>query len=108
MPKEDTQWKKGQSGNLLGKPKGILNSKTILERFMSIVQTVENQITGEFEGLTVEEQIHLAQLKKAKEGDLFAYKEILDRLEGKAKQNVDLNAQIEQKVTQIRVKKRDE
>ena len=108
MPKEDSQWKKGQSGNPLGKPKGIQNSKTVLERFLSIEQNVQNEVTGTIEGLTVEEQIHLAQIKKAKEGDLFAYKEILDRIEGKSLAKSEVKQEIEQTTYTVKVKRRNE
>jgi hypothetical protein len=48
-----------------------------------------NPLTGELEDLTVAEVMNLAIIAKAKNGDLFAYREILDRLEGKAQQNID-------------------
>lgn len=101
-------FQKGQSGNPNGRPKGVPTAKTILERFMSIEQNATNELTGELENLSVAEQMHLAQIKKAKEGDLFAYKEIIDRLEGKTKQSIELDANVEQNITRITVKKRDE
>jgi hypothetical protein len=101
-------FQKGQSGNPNGRPKGVPTAKTILERFMSIEQNATNELTGELENLSVAEQMHLAQIKKAKEGDLFAYKEIIDRLEGKSKQSIELDANVEQNITRITVKKRDE
>jgi hypothetical protein len=84
------QFKKGESGNPNGRPKGVPNSKTRLLRLLELVQTKTNPITGEKEEFTVAEQLDLVVLQKAFKGDLRAYQEILDRLEGKAKQSTEL------------------
>jgi len=93
MSKEDNlrpAWKKGQSGNPNGRPKGALSSKTILNRFLSLVEKgVKNPVTGEFEDMTVAEVMNLSIIAKARKGDLSAYREVLDRLEGKPQQNID-------------------
>ena len=101
-------FQKGQSGNPAGRPKGVPTARTILEKFMSIEQNGINELTGEFENLSVAELMHLAQIKKAKEGDLFAYKEILDRLEGKSQTNLKVDGQIESRKIVIGYKKKDE
>jgi hypothetical protein len=72
-----------------GRPKGSLNSKTILNKFLALEQQVKNPITGEFEKMSVYELMSLSIIAKARKGDLQAYKEILDRLEGKAQQKID-------------------
>jgi hypothetical protein len=89
------------------KPKS-LKSVDILNKFLSVEKDMVNPLTGLEGKLSIAELMHLKQIANAVQGDISAYKEIIDRLEGKAKQNVDLNAQIEQKTTVIRVKKRDE
>lgn len=94
MPKEDTQWKKGQSGNPLGKPKGIINSKTILERFLSIQKEMVNPLNDELESMSIAELMHLKQIANAMQGDLAAYKEIIDRLEGKTTNKIDIDADV--------------
>jgi hypothetical protein len=83
-------FEKGQSGNPKGRPKGAISSKTILSRFLSLVEKgVKNPVTGEFEDMTVAEVMNLSIIAKARKGDLSAYREILDRLEGKAQQSID-------------------
>lgn len=86
---------KGVSGNPAGKPKGVPNSKTRLLRLLELVQTKTNPITGEKEEFSVAEQLDLVVLQKAFKGDLNAYKELMDRLEGRAKQTTDINANIQ-------------
>jgi hypothetical protein len=53
---------------------------------------MENPITGEVEGFSVAEQMDLAQILKAKEGDVNSYKTIMDRLEGKPRETIDQNS----------------
>jgi hypothetical protein len=90
FPNKETQFKEGKSGNLNGRPKGSISSKTILNRFLSLVEKgVKNPVTGEFEDMTVAEVMNLSIIAKARKGDLSAYREVLDRLEGKAQQNID-------------------
>lgn len=86
---------KGVSGNPAGKPKGVKHSKTRLLRLLQLVTKVRNPVTGEKEEFTVAEQLDMIILQKAFKGDLRAYQEILDRLEGRAKQTTDINANIQ-------------
>jgi len=86
---------KGEIRNPNGRPKGIPNSKTRLLRLLELVQVKTNPITGEKEEFTVAEQLDMMVLQKAFKGDLKAYQEILDRLEGRAKQTTDINANIQ-------------
>jgi hypothetical protein len=85
-----TPFKKGEVANPNGRPKGIPNSKTRLLRLLELVQVKTNPITGEKEEFTVAEQLDMMVLKKAFNGDLKAYQEILDRLEGRAKQTNEI------------------
>ena len=88
------QFKKGQSGNPAGKPKGVEHSKTRLLRLLQLVTKVRNPVTGEDEEFTIAEQLDMKIIAKAMKSDLRAYQEILDRLEGKPKQTTDITADI--------------
>ena len=90
FPNKETQFKEGQSGNPAGRPKGVPNSKTRLLRLLELVQTKVNPVTGEKEEFTVAEQLDMVLINKALKGDLNAYKELFDRLEGRAKQSTEV------------------
>ena len=84
-----TPFEKGKPGGP-GRPKGVPNSKTRLLRLLELVQVKTNPITGEKEEFSVAEQLDMMVLQKAFKGDLKAYQEILDRLEGRAKQTSEV------------------
>lgn len=85
-------FKKGEDErrNKNGRGKGVPNSKTRLMRLLEITQEKENKLTGDVEEFSVAEQMDMALIVKALNGDIVAYKEIIDRLEGKATNNVDV------------------
>lgn len=76
--------------------KGKEHSKTRLKRLLHAMQDLQNPFTGQIEGFTIQEQMDLKQILKALEGDTTAYREILDRIEGKPIQTTDVNQRIEQ------------
>ena len=82
--------KPGEVRNPKGYPKGMEHSSTRLKRLLKLTQNLENPITGEQEGFSVLEQLDMQQILKAQKGDLPAYKEVMDRLEGKSKESIDL------------------
>ena len=82
-------FEKGNPGGP-GRPKGVENSKTRLLRLLSLVQKKKNPINGLEEEYTVLELMDMQQVFKALKGDEKAYKEILDRLEGRAKQTNEI------------------
>ena len=75
-----------------GRGKGVLNSSTRLKKLLELVKESTNPITGEKEDFTVAELtdaklINIVLGKNTKDLVVIAaYKELLDRLEGKAKQ----------------------
>ena len=85
-----TPFPKGVSGNPSGKPKGVEHSKTRLLRLLQLVTKVRNPVTGEDEEFTIAEQLDMKIIAKAMKSDIRAYQEILDRLEGRAKQTNEI------------------
>jgi hypothetical protein len=106
FPNKSTQFSKDRQPE--NRVKRDISSKTILNRFLSIEKDMINPLNGIEEKLTMAEIMHLKQLANAIQGDLASYKEIIDRLEGKTKQSIELDANVEQNITRITVKKRDE
>ncbi len=84
--------KPGEVRNPNGRPKGVPNSKTRLARLLTLVQNIQNPITGEQEGFTVAEQMDMQQILKALGGDTKAYQAVTDRLEGRPAQAVDVTS----------------
>ena len=103
MAREDnlTPYTKGQSGNPKGRPVGALGSKTILQKYLNITTNAVNPITNETESLTVAEQMHLKQIAKAIDGDIYSYKEINDRLEGRTTIVQEIKQEVTQKTLRI-------
>jgi len=85
------QYKKGQSGNLKGRPKGTLSIKTLIEKVWS-----EELTEKDAEGnpkikalLSVK-----AMIDKAEKGDVSAFKALAERLEGLPKQEIEQNLRV--------------
>ncbi len=89
---EQHKFKPGQSGNPAGRPPGIPNAKTRYKRLLELVTKKANPVTGEIEEFTQLELMDMAIFNKALKGDLRAYKEVMDRLEGTSAQSVDLTS----------------
>jgi hypothetical protein len=82
-------YKKGQSGNPNGRPKGSKNRSTIAKKWLQVIQQAENPLTLESEELSQEDLITLALLKKAANGDVNAYKALMDSGYGSPVQQVE-------------------
>jgi hypothetical protein len=76
------RWKKGQSGNLSGRPK----SKTLSDAYR---HKLEEGVPNDPEGRTWAEIIAEAQVRDAVRGNVQAAREIADRTEGRAKQAIE-------------------
>ncbi len=66
-----------------GNKAGNIHFKTILDKFLSVVQNKENILTGVMESLSVKEQLALQLIKNSlSDGDLKSIQEIINRTDG--------------------------
>lgn len=83
-------FEKGESGNPNGRPKGARNRSTIAKQWLEVSQKIKNPITGKEEKLEQQDIMTLALIKKARNGDVSAYKELMDSAYGKIVQPTDI------------------
>ena len=109
-PHKLTPWKKGQSGNAKGRPKGSLDRATIVRYWLEVEQAVQNPLTGAPERLDQASFIVLAQIKNARTGDLGAFKELMDSAYGKVvdKSSMLIDAEVKTQSNPIKGKTRAE
>jgi hypothetical protein len=86
---EKHEFKKGESGNPNGRPKGSKNRSTIARQWLETTQKAKNPITGVEEILTQEDLGTLAMVKKMREGDVSAYKELMNSAYGAPLQQIE-------------------
>jgi hypothetical protein len=89
---EPHNFKKGQSGNPKGRPKGSRNRSTVAREWLEVDQRIKNPITGDDESLEQQDIMTLALIKKAREGDVAAYKALMDSAYGAPIQLIDHDA----------------
>jgi hypothetical protein len=92
MAKEDNlkpAWDKGESGNPNGRPKGAKNRSTIAKYWLEVNQKLKNPLTGAEETMSQEDLMTLALIKKAREGDVAAYKALMDSGYGAPVQQIE-------------------
>ena len=82
-------YKKGQSGNPKGRPKGSKNRSTVAKKWLQVEQDLKNPLTSEIETMSQEDLMTLALIKKAREGDTQAYQKLLDSAYGAPVQQVE-------------------
>jgi hypothetical protein len=82
-------FKKGESGNPNGRPKGAKNRSTIAKYWLEVNQKLKNPLTGENETMSQEDLMTLALIKKARDGDVSAYKALMDSGYGAPLQQVE-------------------
>ena len=80
---------KGEVRNPNGRPKGSKNRSTIARKWLETIQSAKNPITGEDEKLSQEDLMTLALLKKARNGDVSAYKQFMDSGYGMPTQQIE-------------------
>lgn len=86
---EPHKFKKGESGNPNGRPKGSKNRSTIARKWLEVNQKLKNPLTSEEETMSQEDLMTLALIKKAREGDVAAYKALLDSGYGMPTQQIE-------------------
>ena len=84
-----TPFEKGTSGNPNGRPSGTKNRSTIAKYWLEVNQSLKNPLTGVSETMSQEDLMTLALIKKAREGDVNAYKALMDSGYGTAVQTID-------------------
>jgi hypothetical protein len=82
-------WQKGESGNPAGKPKGAKNRSTIAKYWLEVNQKLKNPLTNQEETMSQEDLMTLALIKKAREGDVAAYKALMDSGYGAPLQQIE-------------------
>lgn len=85
--------KKGEVRNPNGRPKGSKNRSTIARKWLEVLEKTTNPITKELEHLSQEDIITLAIIRKARKGDVQAYKQLLDSAHGMPTQQIDHNVE---------------
>ena len=85
----EPRWQKGESGNPNGRPKGAKNRSTIARKWLEVNQSLKNPLTGDNETMSQEDLMTLALIKKAREGDVSAYKALMDSGYGAPLQQVE-------------------
>jgi hypothetical protein len=83
------RWEKGESGNPNGRPKGSKSRSTIARKWLEVNQNLNNPLTGENETMSQEDLMTLALIKKAREGDVNAYKALMDSGYGAPVQQIE-------------------
>lgn len=85
----EPRWEKGESGNPNGRPKGAKNRSTIAKYWLEVNQKLKNPLTGAEETMSQEDLMTLALIKKAREGDVSAYRALMDSGYGAPVQQVE-------------------
>lgn len=98
FPDDGIKFSPGESGNPNGRPKGSRNRSSIVKQWLEVEQKIKNPITGKDEFLEQQDLITLAILKKARDGDVNAYKELMDSAYGKLSQTLTHEGNPEQPV----------
>ena len=75
-PPKDTRFRKGQSGNLLGRSKGSTNVQTEMKRLL--VRKTKIKVNGAIQTVPTSRALCLALIQKGMAGDVRAISKIID------------------------------
>ena len=91
-----TSWEKGQSGNLNGRPKGARNRQAIVKEMVerAALSAFDGKMADVFKGklpkgFTVADQMTAIMVARAMNGDVSAYRELMDAGYGKLTDKLD-------------------
>lgn len=84
------KFKKGQSGNPKGRPRGTRNRATIVKKWLETSERVKNPVTGEMQRLQQQDIMTLALIKEARKGNVKAYTELMNSAYGKALETIEV------------------
>ena len=92
MSKEDLiPYKKGQSGNPAGRPKGSKNRSTIIREMLDMMVQVKDDKGDEVWQSNEYRMVQAIITKAIEKGDVAAFNSIMDNVYGKLKDTVDMN-----------------
>ena len=91
MPKEDNlkKFSSEYQPEKNGRPKGSKNRSTIAKYWLEVNQNLKNPLTGDNEVMSQEDLMTLALIKKARDGDVNAYKALMDSGYGAPLQQIE-------------------
>ena len=87
-----------------GRPVGSISAKTRLKKLLASSIKRKNELTGSEEKKTIGDFLDIALVVKALGGDVAAYREITDRVDGKVDQKVITEDVSKPKVSQMNEK----
>lgn len=97
MPKEDTQFKKGQSGNPNGRPKGFSIVSHLKEKLQEIEEGQKESYATRITKKYIDKALH--------DGDVTILKDLIDRVDGKAIQKVVSDVNLTSNISEDDAKK---
>ncbi len=86
-------WQPGESGNPAGSKPGYKQAKTILKELLKARGKFKNPLTDQEEVMNLANALHLAQIRKAANGDTRAYEAIFDRVDGRPAQTIGMDGE---------------
>lgn len=89
FPNKATQFTSENQPSGRGRPVGVKNRSTVAKYWLALEQKIDNPITGENSLLSQEDIITLTMINKAKNGDVHAFKALMDNAYGSST-NIDL------------------
>ena len=89
FPNKRTQFSKDNQPKKNGRPKGARSRSTIVREWLECSEMIVNPLTGKNQRLQQSDIITLALIKKARKGDVQAFKELMDSGYGRTVNQID-------------------